>query len=250
VRAKIIATLVSLLLGMNTLTAVAQPPGGQPQPAREAAPVDLTGYWVSLVTEDWRFRMLTAPAGDYEGIGLTPRGREIANAWDPAADIAAGNACKAYGAGGIMRIPTRLHITWAGDNVLQVETDAGMQTRLLKFGPAQDNAGAGSLQGVTNANWLLERDGGRFGPVTWGSIESHTTGMTPGYLRRNGVPYGAGAELTEYWELLVGDDGTEYLTVISILRDPEHLTQLYTTSANFKRQDDASGWKPQECMAQ
>lgn len=249
-KTKIAVTLVSLLMGISCTTS-AQPPGGaQPQSAREVAPIDLTGYWVSLVTEDWRFRMLTAPAGDYEGIGLTPRGREIANAWDPAADTAAGNACKAYGAGGIMRIPTRLHITWAGGNVMQVGTDAGMQTRLLKFGPDQDNAGAGTLQGVTNANWLLERDGGRFGPVTWGSIESHTTDMAPGYLRRNGVPYGAGAELTEYWELLVGGDGTEYLSVISILRDPEYLTQLYTTSANFKRQDDASGWNPSECMAQ
>jgi hypothetical protein len=229
--------------------AFAQPGGGPPPAASEAAPFDLTGYWVALVTEDWRFRMQTAPAGDYEGIGLTPRGREIANAWDPAADTAAGNACKAYGAGGLMRIPTRLNISWAGDNVLRIDTDAGRQTRLLKFGPAQDNVGTGTLQGVTKANWLLEREG-RFGPVTWGSIEAHTTDMAPGYLRRNGVPYGTQAELTEYYELLVGGDGTEYLTVISILSDPEHLTQLYTTSANFQREPDASNWNPQDCMAE
>jgi hypothetical protein len=226
----------------------AQPPGDEPQSAREQAPIDLTGYWVALVTEDWRFRMLTAPAGDYEGIGLTPRGREIADSWDPEADIAAGNACKAYGAGGLMRIPTRLHITWADDNVLRIDTDAGMQTRLLKFGPAKDNAGAGSLQGVTDARWLLDREG-RFGPVTWGSIEAETTDMAPGYLRRNGVPYGTQANLTEHYELLVGGDGTEYLTVISVLEDPEHLTQLFTTSTNFKREPDDSKWNPTDCLA-
>ena len=37
-------------------------PGGPPQPpkpAEQAAPVDFTGYWVSVVTEDWRWRMVT-----------------------------------------------------------------------------------------------------------------------------------------------------------------------------------------------
>jgi len=241
----ILPTLFILVSACTT----AQPPGSETQSARDVAPIDLTGYWVALVTEDWRFRMMTAPAGDYEGIGLTPKGREIANAWDPEEDIANGDACKAYGAGGLMRIPTRLHITWAEDDVLQIDTDAGMQTRLLKFGGAQDGEGAGTLQGVTNAGWLLERNG-RFGPVIWGSIEAETTNMAPGYLRRNGVPYGENATLTEYYELLVGGDGTEYLTVIGILVDEEHLTQLYTTSSNFKREPDGSKWDPAECMAQ
>ena len=243
------AILASLLLGVMTTAIFAQPGGGQPESAREAAAFDITGYWVALVTEDWRFRMLTAPVGDYEGIGLTPRVREIANAWDPEADIAAGDACKAYGAGGLMRIPTRLHITWADDNTLRIDTDAGMQTRLLKFGPAQDGAGAGTLQGVTNARWLLEREG-RSGPVVNGSIEAITTAMAPGYLRRNGVPYGTRATLSEWYELLVGGDGTQYLTVISVLEDREHLANLFTTSTNFKRESDDSNWNPTECMAQ
>jgi len=240
--------LAPLFLVLVSGHGCAQPgQSGQAPSAQEAAPFDLTGYWVALVTEDWRYRMITAPAGDYPGIGLTAKARALANSWDPAADLASGNACKAYGAGGLMRIPTRLHITWANDNILQIETDAGMQTRLLKFGDAQDNVGAGSLQGVTNAQWLLER-AGRFGPVTSGSIEALTTDMAPGYLRRNGVPYGTGAKLTEYYELLVGGDGTEYLTVISILDDPEHLTQLFTTSTNFKREPDGSKWDPTECL--
>ena len=41
--------------------------------ARAAAPIDLTGYWVAFVTEDWRYRMVTPREGrlprraDHEG---------------------------------------------------------------------------------------------------------------------------------------------------------------------------------------
>jgi len=88
------------------------------------APIDLTGYWVSIVSEDWRFRMIAAPKGDFAGVPLNPAGQKIAKEWDPAKDEAAGNQCKAYGAAGLMRLPTRLHITWQDDNTLKIETDA------------------------------------------------------------------------------------------------------------------------------
>ncbi|MBV9746178.1 MAG: hypothetical protein JO099_20655, partial [Acidobacteriia bacterium] len=43
--------------------AAAQPPFGPapglPKPPKAAAPVDFTGYWVSVVSEDWRWRMVT-----------------------------------------------------------------------------------------------------------------------------------------------------------------------------------------------
>jgi hypothetical protein len=219
-----------------------------PENAQAAAPFDLTGYWVALVTEDWRFRMMTAPTGDYQGINLTPLGQQVANAWDPAADTAAGQACKAYGAGGIMRMPTRLHITWADENVLSIATDAGRQTRLLKFGPAQDGVGAGSLQGVSNARWDLQR-AGRFGPVVNGTLEVLTTGMQAGYLRRNGVPYSDQARLTEYFERVTRENGDEYLIVISVLEDPVYLSQSVLTSTNFKKEPDGSKWAPGDCVA-
>ena len=37
---------------------------------KEGAPVDLTGYWVSVVTEDWRWRMKTPPKGDVASLPL------------------------------------------------------------------------------------------------------------------------------------------------------------------------------------
>src|SRR5881227_502609 len=122
---------------------VAQQRGGPPQPAqppptpRASSPIDLTGYWVSVVTEDWRYRMVTPPKGDFASVPLNDEGRKVVEAWDPAKDVASGNECKAYGAANIMRVPGRVHVTWQDDNTLKVETDAGQQTRLLRFGESQ-----------------------------------------------------------------------------------------------------------------
>src|SRR5689334_10344672 len=101
--------------------------------AKAAAPIDLTGYWVAVVTEDWRWRMLTPPKGDYASVPLNEEGRRVADQWNLAKDEAAGLACKPYGVGNIMRMPGRMHITWADDNTLKLEFDAGTQTRLLRF---------------------------------------------------------------------------------------------------------------------
>src|SRR6185312_15444022 len=111
--ARSIASFVAACVAIASVSA--QPPGGRPpqRSAREAAPIDLTGQWVSIVTEDWRFRMITPPAGDFEGYNLTPAATAIANAWDPAKDEAAGNRCKAYGAPAIMRMPGRIRFSWA-----------------------------------------------------------------------------------------------------------------------------------------
>ncbi len=137
----------------------AQAPAAPPT-AKAAAPIDLTGYWVSLVTEDWRFRMITPPKGDYASVPLTADARKVADAWDPAKDEAAGNQCKSYGAAAIMRVPGRLHVTWENDSTLRIDTDAGTQTRQLKFaGPRATEA---TLQGDSVA--VLGTRRGRKGP--------------------------------------------------------------------------------------
>ena len=109
-------------------------------PRGAAAPIDLTGYWVSIVTQDWRWRMVTPAKGDYQGIQMTPEAAKVADAWDPAKDEAAGEQCQSYGAPALMSVPGRLHITWQDDNTLKVETDAGTQTRLLRFGAVRPGA--------------------------------------------------------------------------------------------------------------
>ncbi|HVZ19546.1 MAG TPA: hypothetical protein VG871_00710, partial [Vicinamibacterales bacterium] len=141
----------------NLDTANAQGRGGAPavKTPKASAPVDLTGYWVSIVSEDWRFRMVVPPKGDFPDFLLTPEGTKVANAWDPVKDEAEKDHCKAYGAPNIMRVPGRFHITWADDYTLKIDTDAGMQTRLLRFSaPGKAPAAAPpSRQGTSLAQW-------------------------------------------------------------------------------------------------
>ena len=227
---------------------MAQPPGPPPaRSARDSAPIDLTGQWVSIVTEDWRFRMVTPPRGDFAGVQLTPAAAAIAREWDPAKDEAAGNACKSYGAPAIMRVPGRIRISWQDESTLEIETDAGRQTRLLHFGQPPP-AAQPSLQGVSRAQW--KPHGGGFGrPAVNGSLQVITTNLAEGYLRKNGVPYSTSTVLTEYFDLLAQPDGSTWLVVKAIVEDPQFYVTPPITSSNFRKQGDRGGWDPQDCSA-
>jgi len=226
--------------------------GGQPRPAasaRQIAPYDFTGYWVSVVTEDWRWRMMTPARGDYASVPLNRAAERVADAWDPAKDEAAGEECRSYGAPAIMRVPGRIHITWQDDATLRVDADAGTQTRLLHFGGAPAGQPA-SWQGRSIASWEPGA-GGRRGaaPAPGGSLKVVTTGLRPGYLRKNGVPYSANTILTEYFSGTHEDNGDAWLIVTTVVQDPDYLTGRFFTSSNFKKLRDASGWNPTRCSA-
>ena len=225
------------------------PPPPDARPAKVAAPFDMTGYWVSIVTEDWRYRMRTPPTGDYPGLFLNPQARQLADAWDPERDIAAGEECRGYGAGAIMRTPTRLHITWTDENTLKIETDAGTQTRNLRFGNPENTDGAGSWQGISRAGWVMQGQGGfgSGGPPSSGSLKVVTTDMRTGYIRKNGVPYSSNARVTEYFDLVTEANGDQYLIVVTLLEDPEYLLAPVLTSSNFRKQTDNKGWNPTPC---
>ena len=241
--------LVLFVVFTAGLNGHAQGPGGgrgtAPPTARAAAPFDLTGYWVSIVGEDWRWRMFPNK-GDYAGVPLNMEGRRIADTWDPAKDEAAGEQCKGYGAPNIMRIPGRIHITWQDDRALKLETDAGTQTRLFEFGAPQNQGG--DWQGVSEASWE-SAGGGRGGPILSGSLKVVTSKLKPGYLQRNGIPYSANATLTEYYDRVDEPGGVSYLVVSTTVEDPVYLTEPYLTSVHFKKQADASGWNPSPCSA-
>jgi len=220
--------------------------------AKASAPIDISGYWVSLVTDDWRWRMVTPPKGDYLYLPLNPSGRQAADSWDPAKDEAAGEQCRGYGAPSIMHLPGRLHITWEDDATLKLDADAGTQTRVFHFGAPQPQAAAPSRQGYSIAQWDVD-GGGRRGRESaararHGSLKTVTTRLRPGYFRKNGVPYSANAVLTEYFTTLT-DGGIDYLVVTNFLEDPQYLAQPYVRSVQFKRQPDARGWNPTACMA-
>ena len=124
-------------------------PAGPPPTPEASAAIDLTGYWVSIVNEDWRWRMVTPPKGDYTSVPLNPEGQKMAKDWDESTD----GSCMAFGAAALLRMPTRVHITWADPNTLKIETDNGEQTRLLHFDHSMQ-MGQPSLQGYSEAEWV------------------------------------------------------------------------------------------------
>lgn len=268
--------------------------GGPPPTAKASAPIDLTGYWTAVITEDWHLRMQTAPKGDFGvgapgavvlpggaayGLGPNPsdggnipyktKGGQAAMKWDPAKDEADGNQCRAYGAPGVMRLPTHLHVTWKDDNTLQIEADAGSQTRELHFVPppqgGQINFQSGayippeavkmepppgvqaSWQGYSVAQWTIM--GGGRGYDRSGSLKVITTHLKPGYYWKNGMPYTENAELTEHFRALGLPDGSQWIILVQTVEDPEYLTQPFVVNYHFKKLADGSKWNPTPCSA-
>jgi hypothetical protein len=251
---------VSSLNDPRPLFAQGRQGGGGQQTARAAAPIDLTGTWVSVVTEDWRWRMRTPPKGDYASLPLNEAGTKAADAWDPAKDAAAGEQCRGYGAAAIMRLPGRIRISWDNDTTLKIETEAGTQTRLLNFAAPAEPArrspsgeggrGEPSWQGTSIANWQMAGGGRRGGGTPrGGSLRVVTTNLKPGYLRKNGVPYSGNTRLTEYINRTTEPNGDEWLIITTVVEDPQNLTSRFVTSSHFKKVPDGSAWSPTPCSA-
>jgi hypothetical protein len=263
------AALPSVALGQR---------GPVPPSAQDAAPVDLTGYWVAVVSEDWRHRMATPRKGDYESVPLNAAGRAAADAWDLGADNAAGLECKAFGIGGLMRQPGRLHIEWDDDDTLRIDFDAGTQTRRLEFSPAAAPVNEKTWQGFSRADWqrppagsgapVRAQIGNNTGPIAaggggrglrggpplpsslseGGALKVTTTGFRSGYLRKNGVPYSENAIITEYFHRLPEQaNGDVWLLVITIVEDRQYLNEPFNTSTHFKLEPDDEKWNPTPC---
>lgn len=242
------AIAVALTLSAVGLGAQQGARGGPPPTPRAQAPVDLTGDWVSIVTEDWRWRMMTPPKGDVSSIPVTAEARKVTEAWDPARDTAAGEQCRAYGAPAIMRIPGRIRMAWENDTTLRIDTEAGTQTRLFRFGSPPPPAGAPTWQGNSVARWQVA--GGRRGAgARGGTLEVVTTGMRPGYLRKNGVPYSANARVSEYYNATSEPNGDRWLIITTVIEDAQYINGRWVTSTHFKKVPNGSSWTPTPCEA-
>ena len=271
-------TAVMLSLSLGVIAQRSSTPAPPPSTPRAAAPIDLTGTWVSIVTEDWRWRMVTPPKGDTASVPVNAEGAKAAAAWDLAADNAAGNQCKAFGVGGLTRQPGRLRISWQDDATLKLEFDAGTQTRLLNFDRTKQLSGPRTWQGFSVARWdgprftgraggppppgqagadRLEVPGGggaglRGGPPPreadainrGGSLTVQTTNVLAGYVRKNGVPYSESASITEYFHRLpTHPNGDNWLHVITLVDDPKYFYEPFTTSTSFRLEPDDSRFK-------
>ncbi|MDY6946880.1 MAG: hypothetical protein SXG53_14280 [Pseudomonadota bacterium] len=202
------------------------------QSPRESAPIDLTGYWVSIVSEEWRWRMMTPPKGDRASIPLNQKARDEMNKWDPKDP----QQCKAFGAAGMIRNPMRARFSWVDDNHLRLETDHGQVTRDFHFGGSRPANGAPSMQGDSVASW------------EGGALKVVTTNLAPGFLRKNGVPYSDQTVLTEYFDRYSAA-GKDFVTVTTIVSDPMYLTRDFIVTTDFKLLADGSAWRPTPCDA-
>jgi len=252
---------ISAALALAGVPALAQRDAA-PQPpvsAREAAPIDITGHWVSLITDDWVYRMITPAQGDYSYVPLNAEGRRVADTWNPALDAANGEECKGYAAPAIMRLPGRVEITWEDDDTLKLDIDTGMQTRLFRFGSPEPE-GARTWQGWSTAEWEFSGNIDRqlvFGGARTsldeiprsGSLRVDTTYLRAGYLRRNGVPFSEETFMTEYYNLIVEDDGSQYLVIQTFVEDPTYLSGHFVRTMQFKREADGSNRAPLDCEA-
>ena len=236
------ARVVTLMLALGAIApsaAWAQDGAQAPETPQALAPFDMTGNWVSVVTEDWRWRMVTPPKGDFASVPLNDEGQRLLNEWDPAQD----GSCLAYGVGGLMRMPMRLQIAWQGEQALRLEIDAGSQTRTLNF--VAGDLGPRSLQGYSVARW--SQTGDDDGEPS-GYLQVVTSNVTAAWLRRNGIPYSEDAVITEYFDRFATPDGDEWLTVLTVVTDRAYLNQPFITTTQFKREADASRRMPTSCQ--
>jgi hypothetical protein len=280
----LIAAAVASPAAVRTAAQQAQsapPPAIVPQSARVAAPIDMTGTWASVITEDWQWRFVTPIVGDYTGVPLNADGDRLARQWNPDADAKAGQVCKGFGAAGINRLPTRLQISWVDDNTMKLDFDLGTQARLVYFDKSKA-PGARSLQGHATGEWIDLPAPGRGGPVGQppggaragaaapaagaapagargggraagpagpraGGLRIVTTNLLPQYLRQNGVPVSDKAIVTEYLDVVPAPDGTQWLVLKTQVDDPTYLSGWYQVSSNFKKEASAAKWNPTPC---
>jgi hypothetical protein len=239
-----------------------------PKTPHAAAPKDLTGYWVAEVTELWRYRMIVPDKNDYQYVPLNPEGRKVAAVWDPAKDEASGNACKSFGAPAIMQVPGRIHIYWQDENTLRMDIDSGTQTRLFHFGGSAPQTEGLTWQGFSVASWEgaenIDTRDGQGGPIQDDAgrlipgrplrqadfLKVVTTHLRPGYLQKNGIPYSGNAILEEDFDTFPDPySNTTWLTVASVVTDPQYLIEPAFMHAHFKKVADNSGWDPTTCHA-
>lgn len=252
---KMIGTFILLLLTVvsaNTFAQRGRGPEGPPPTAQQAAPFDMTGYWVSIVTEDWRWRMVVAEPGDAGSIPLNQAGRDLAEAWRPEDNEI--ESCLAFGGAGLMRYPGRLHISWENEETLRIDFSAGEQTRFLHFNTASDSANTSpSLQGYTTANWYKERQtrglgfGGPPNSFEGGNLKSQTRNLMPAFLQRNGVPYSDQTSIEDFYKVIDAPNGDRWLIITSVVSDPVNLQQHWITSSNFKYEENDENWNLTGC---
>lgn len=233
-RARFVGFLVLLGLTLATMSVTAQRP----------QILDIQGMWNhgDLMTED-RAVLINAVGGgakigDYTGFPLNEAGRQWADSWMAARLEMPEHQCHPHPAQYSLWGPGNFRIS----NIFEPQTDRILGMRLQgTFGRADRTIW---LDGRPHPPEYARHTWGGFSTGQWdgNQLTIETTHLKEGWFNRNGI---TSSDRTTMREHYIRHDN--YLTVIFILNDPEHLEEPFirTTQAVY---DPTIQLGPTECQ--
>jgi len=205
-----------------------------------AAQEDPSGNWSPRFHEDEEERIPGPELADYAGLPINAADRLRADSWDAALVELQENQCRVHGSDYAWRGPGGLMIWKEVDRVTQdliaYHTHIGAwgneQTIYMDGRPHPPDYASHSWQGFTTGHW--EGD----------TLTAFTDHLKENWIRRNGVARSEKATVTTHF-LRHGD----YLTVVSIVYDPAHLTEPFIRSTDFVYDTKQITLPPYPCEA-
>lgn len=191
-----------------------------------AAQTDFSGEWAPVramdSTEDpW--------VGDWVGLPLNEDGLARAEGWDPSILSLPVYQCRPHGWMYIYRGPTRMRISKDVDpfsrQIIAYQPEWHQSTNMPVY-----------LDGREPAPPEAAHTWGGFSTATWEGrmLRITTTHLKEDYIRRNGAMVSDQAEVTTFW-IRRGD----YLTWITIVKDPVYLAEPLIRSAEYRLSVDS-----------
>jgi hypothetical protein len=200
-----------------------------------SAQVTIVGEWSPRMHEDQIERAPGPELGDYLGLPITEGARLYADSWDAARLTLKEHQCKVHNSPYIYRGPLDVRIWEEKDPHTQqvvalrhyINTYEQNRTIWMDGRPHPPEYAPHTWQGFSTGRW-----DGDILTVTTTHIKSE-------WIRRNGIPNSDRATMVEHF-IRHGD----VMTHVSILTDPDYLTEPLIKSEEFVRNDrpPARGW--------
>lgn len=216
-------TIIQAVLAAAALASV-------PAPAQ----VLLSGDWLSLIHEDQPERLQGPDLGDYLGIPINEAARLRADSWDASRLTLQEHQCRVHVSPYIYFGPLQVRIWEEKDPETQqvialknyISTYEQTRTIWMDNRPHPSEYAPHTFMGFSTGKWL--------GDV----LTVETTHIKQGWLRRNGLPQSDQATMTEHFFR-----HDQYLTHMTILRDPVYLTEPLVKTQTFRMADrDPGNW--------
>ena len=196
------------------------------------AQLDLTGIWSPVFHEDQPERIPGPELADFLGLPINAAARQWALAWDPSRLTAPEHQCQVHTVAYMYRGPLLLRIWEERDPQTQdliairqyISNYEQWRTIYMDGRPHPPEFAAHTWMGFSTGKWE-----GNILTVT-------TTHIKQGWHRRNGLPSSDRITLVEHF-IRHGD----HLTHVTVVTDPEYLTEPLIKSQDFTLNIDVSG---------